>query len=327
MVKNRRNKHNTLTVSVEEVVSGSIAEVTEVTEVTKVTEVIEVATEVIEATNDVIEATNEVTEATNKAIEATNEAIEATNEGTEATNEVAEATTEVIEATTEADNYLPPIKMTLRQWQRLVKPEEELIVAASSRDNGSPDWRDKWQPWPIGMTPTFSDYNGPLETVMIGSHDKTVLCSFSTQTDANRRMLRNRAAFARNLAAAGINNEYAPDAGVRYYFSLPNYKFVICPEGNGIDTHRIYEALIAGCIPIVERRPHIADKYKGCPIIYTTDYSEINELYLREKYKEMIDKEYDFSNLYYSTYSDAEQAEIKANSDFWCRTLGVRRWF
>jgi hypothetical protein len=321
MVKNRRNKPNTLTVSVEEVISGSIAASKDANEVIEAPEATHEVIEAFEATHEVIEAF----EATHEVIEATNEATtEATTDATtEATTDATtDATNEATAEATNEDNYLPPIKMTLRQWQRLVKPEEELIVAASNTDGS-----DSWQPWPIGMTPAFSDYNGPLETVMIGSHNKTVLCSFSTQTDANRRMLRNRAAFARNLAASGINNEYTPDAGIRYYFTLPNYKFVVCPEGNGIDTHRLYEALIAGCIPIVERRPHIADKYKGCPILYTTDYSEINELYLREKYEQMIDKEYDFSNLYFSTYSDAEQAEIKANSDFWCRTLGFRRWF
>jgi hypothetical protein len=214
---------------------------------------------------------------------------------------------------------LPPIKMTLRAWQRLVKPEEELIVAASIQDGS-----DSWLPWPIGMTYTFSDYNGPLESVMLGPHNKTVLCAVSTATDRGRRKIRNRASFVQNLAANGINNEYNAN---NYYMSLPSYKFVICPEGNGIDTHRLYETLMAGCIPIVERRPHIADKYRGCPILFTTDYSEINELYLRERYEDMIDKEYDFSALYLSTYSDEEQATIKANSDFWCSTFRVRKWY
>lgn len=257
-------------------------------------------------------------EETTATVETTTETI------TEYTNEVIDAheeyTNEVIDA--HDASTLPPIKMTLRQWQRLVKPEEDLIVAASNQAESN-----AWQPWPIGMTAQFSDYNGPLESIMVGSHNKTVLCSFSTVTDSNRRNVRNRNTFAQNLSTNGIINKYNSDEGIRYYFSIPNYKFVICPEGNGIDTHRLYETLIAGCIPIVERRPHVADKYKGCPILYTTDYSEINETYLREKYEQMIDKEYDFSNLYLSTYSDIEQAQIKANSDFWCRKRGIRSWY
>ncbi len=57
-----------------------------------------------------------------------------------------------------------------------------------------------------------------------------------------------------------------------YFNSLPHFKFVISPEGNGIDTHRTYEALIFGCIPIVEYDINIQKKYEGCPIIFTKDY-------------------------------------------------------
>jgi hypothetical protein len=316
MTKQRRNKSSVPSVNIDDLTSGLItkSEIVE-TPVKAVEAPVEEAPEATEAPIEATEAPIEATEAPEAPIEAPEAPIEAP-EVTEAPIEAPEARVE------EASDTLPPIKMTLRTWQRLVKPEEELIVNASSQDG-----YDRWLPWPIGMTYSFSDYNGPLEATMIGSHDKTVLCAFSIVTDRSRRQVRNRDTFARTLTANGVINEYSSDSGIRYYFSLPTYKFVICPEGNGIDTHRLYEALMAGCIPIVERRPHIADKYKGCPILYTTDYSEINELYLREKYREMIDKEYDFSALYLSTYSDEEQAAIKANSDYWCRTFKVRKWY
>ena len=340
MVKNRRNKTNIPSVSVDDLASGLISTKLEAVEAVKAVEApIEAPIETVKT----VEAPIETVEAPIEAVEAPVEAVETveTVETIEAPIETAEAPIEAVEEAVEApietvktveaveaveatpeSSYLPPIKMTLRQWQRLVKPEEELIVAASPQDES-----DAWQPWPIGMTYKFSDYNGPLERVMLGSHDKTVLCAFSTTTDAPRRRIRNRTAFAQTLTSNGIPNEYNESAGLRYYFSLPSYKFVICPEGMGIDTHRLYEALMAGCIPIVERRPHIADKYKGCPILFTNDYSEINELYLREKYRDMLDKEYDFSNLYLSTYSDEEQAQIKTNSAYWCQTFRVRRWY
>ena len=323
MVKNRRNKTKIPSVSVDDLASGLIG--------TKIEAPIEAVEAPIETVETPIEAPIEVVEADEAPIEAPIEAVEASEavEAVEAVeaDEADEAPIEAVEAVEAVeepikDNYLPPIKMTLRQWQRLVKPEEELIVAASPQDES-----EAWQPWPIGMTYRFSDYNGPLERVMLGSHDKTVLCAFSTTTDAPRRRIRNRTAFAQTLTSNGIINEFDESAGLRYYFSLPSYKFVICPEGMGIDTNRLYEALMAGCIPIVERRPHVADKYKGCPILFTTDYSEINELYLREKYREMIDKEWDFSNLYLSTYSDEEQTQIKSNSAYWCQTFRVRKWY
>jgi len=38
-----------------------------------------------------------------------------------------------------------------------------------------------------------------------------------------------------------------------YLDNIYNHKFVLCPEGNGIDTHRIWETLYMGSIPVVER--------------------------------------------------------------------------
>ena len=32
-----------------------------------------------------------------------------------------------------------------------------------------------------------------------------------------------------------------------------NYSFELCPEGNGMDTHRFYEALFLNTIPIVKK--------------------------------------------------------------------------
>jgi hypothetical protein len=38
---------------------------------------------------------------------------------------------------------------------------------------------------------------------------------------------------------------------------LAQYKWCICPEGNGVDTHRLWEAMYLGCIPIVLKSPFI----------------------------------------------------------------------
>jgi hypothetical protein len=74
-----------------------------------------------------------------------------------------------------------------------------------------------------------------------------------------------------------------------YFSILPSSKFVISPEGNGIDCHRHYEALLAGAIPVMEKNPLTEEKYKDLPVLWTTDYSEITREYLEQKYNEMID--------------------------------------
>jgi hypothetical protein len=108
---------------------------------------------------------------------------------------------------------------------------------------------------------------------------------------------------------------------------LPKYKFIISPEGNGIDCHRHYEALMAGCIPIIEDNELIREKYKGCPILYTKDYSEITKEYLESKYEEMKNKYYDFSRLFLNYYDDKTQIEIKNNGNYWGNRLTGKTWY
>lgn len=43
-------------------------------------------------------------------------------------------------------------------------------------------------------------------------------------------------------------NEVSPNDNL---IRLAQYRFCICPEGNGVDTHRLWEALYLKCIPIV----------------------------------------------------------------------------
>lgn len=101
-----------------------------------------------------------------------------------------------------------------------------------------------------------------------------------------------------------------------YFNSLKKYKFIVSPEGNGIDCHRHYEALLSGCIPICEYNPRTEEKYKNIPILYTKDYGDITEEYLSKKYLEMLDKKYDFTKLFLSYYDEKQQRQINFNCEY-----------
>ena len=121
-----------------------------------------------------------------------------------------------------------PFVYTLKDWQATKKPIEDFIVAASN-----PNGQDTWTTFPIGMPVQFHNY-GNLET-QLGSHDKTVFCAINTSTDRKRRFLgKNRKTFAATLRKNGITNLDRIDP-LLYFLELPKYKFVISPEGNGID--------------------------------------------------------------------------------------------
>ena len=110
---------------------------------------------------------------------------------------------------------------------------------------------------------------------------------------------------------------------------MPSYKFVISPEGNGIDCHRHYEAIMAGCIPIMEKNILVENKYKNLPILYTTDYTEITDEYLNNVYVSMLDKQYDFSSLFIKNYDNTTQNYIKYCGNSWINhlCLSKKNWY
>lgn len=65
----------------------------------------------------------------------------------------------------------------------------------------------------------------------------------------------------------------------RYLENLYTHKFVICPEGNGMDTHRTWECLYLGTIPI-EKRNINNQFYSDLPILLVDDWEEVTEEFL-----------------------------------------------
>jgi hypothetical protein len=212
---------------------------------------------------------------------------------------------------------------TLKDWQNLAKPKQELLYNCSEFDRQE----DGWVPFTIGMSYQFINYVDSLENVQKGVHNDLVLCAFSHWTDRTRRgkspLCRDR--ILETLFTNGISNQTLNPSD--YFQSLPKYKFVISPEGNGIDCHRHYEALMAGCIPIVEEHAGIREKYAGCPVVYTKDYSEITPVYLESIYPSYSERTWDFSKLILSSYPEETQKEIRTNGNYWgMRTVG-KSWY
>lgn len=205
--------------------------------------------------------------------------------------------------------------MKLIEWQNTSKDFDDLIVQSSTYKSV-----DGWQPFPIGMSWQYMRNYQKGEAIQIGEHEKLVFCAVRA-IDTYRRGDNGRVRFLETLKKNNIKNGIVNDSD--YYDALPHYKFVISPEGLGFDCHRHYEALIAGCIPIMEYNPLIEKKYNDCPVLYTKDYSEINHKYLEAKYKEMIGKEYDFSCLFFSSYDEDKQKKIKECRNYWANHLKV----
>ncbi|MBI4819191.1 MAG: hypothetical protein HY791_23165 [Deltaproteobacteria bacterium] len=61
-----------------------------------------------------------------------------------------------------------------------------------------------------------------------------------------------------------------------YLEVLSRHRFALCPRGNGIDTHRLWECLYLGVTPIVERSKHTEHwATLDLPILLVDDWSEV----------------------------------------------------
>jgi hypothetical protein len=74
-------------------------------------------------------------------------------------------------------------------------------------------------------------------------------------------------------------------------------KFVLCPRGNGVDTHRLWETLYMGSIPIVKR--HVAlDEFLDLPICWISEWEEVTKEFLEKEYFRItVKKDWNYDKL------------------------------
>ena len=89
----------------------------------------------------------------------------------------------------------------------------------------------------------------------------------------------------------------------KYLEKLKTYKFHISPPGKGVDTHRCWETLLCGCIPIL-LKSNFDVLFNDLPVLIVEDYSMINEDYLNKNYDRLINKKYNFKKLYTKYWDD-----------------------
>jgi len=94
---------------------------------------------------------------------------------------------------------------------------------------------------------------------------------------------------------------FLPESKFEEYLGiLSTYKFSISPPGRGLDTHRAWESLMVGTIPIMMHTP-LDDLFKDLPVIFVDDWNDVTEEFLLQKYEILKTKKYDF-NICYSNY-------------------------
>lgn len=91
-----------------------------------------------------------------------------------------------------------------------------------------------------------------------------------------------------------------------YLENLKNINFTLTPHGNGRDTHRFWESLYSGSIPVVKE--HIAYSYaKDLPVIFVKDYKEVTQEILINYLNESNEDDFNLQTLDFNYW----RSEIK----------------
>ena len=144
-------------------------------------------------------------------------------------------------------------------------------------------------PLPIGLSNIQWIHGQPnIHMEVYNTHiEKTKEIYFNFNINTNQAKRQNCVDIIKNK---GISwNEPLPYK--QYLTELKCHKYAICPEGNGIDTHRFWECLYMNVIPICKKNILYEYYSKHFPIILLNDWDEL-DIKLLEQNRPIINHKY-----------------------------------
>jgi hypothetical protein len=84
---------------------------------------------------------------------------------------------------------------------------------------------------------------------------------------------------------------------------MTSHRFALCPPGNGIDTHRLWEALYSRTIPVAIGSPAM-DAFRDLPILFVEDFRQLTRDFLASEYERITSGEWNWQKLFLPWWRD-----------------------
>lgn len=91
-----------------------------------------------------------------------------------------------------------------------------------------------------------------------------------------------------------------------YIDNIYRHKFVICPEGSGLDCHRNWECIYLDTIPVMKRNINTTF-YEDLPICFVESWSQVTEEFLNKEYDRIINTAWNLDKTYFEYWKDRIQ--------------------
>lgn len=106
---------------------------------------------------------------------------------------------------------------------------------------------------------------------------KLIYANFSVSTNSTPRLECFKAAerlyFTNKISNVVTQQKF--EHYTNYLTDIIDHMFVLCPEGNGIDTHRMWETLYLDRFPIVTKN-YVTQSFKDLPIVILDKWADLN---------------------------------------------------
>lgn len=168
---------------------------------------------------------------------------------------------------------------------------------------------EKVYPLPIGLPNSqWRHGNSKIHQEIYDMHiekNKDIYFNFNKNTNKEKR----NKCYNEIIKKGIIWNENIPYK--EYLIELKRHKYAICPEGNGIDTHRFWECLYMNTIPICLKNTVTEYYKKYFPIILLNDWQEldVNKLVYSTVDHKYLDMEYITKQLLMDIYNFSSKVE------------------
>jgi len=158
---------------------------------------------------------------------------------------------------------------------------------------------------PLGITnntsesylhPIYGDLDSMIEVMNESTHDKNlVYMNFNISTYPRERQQVFDLFQDKEWVTKGVI-ENTNKGRTRFLHEIRNHTFVLCPRGNGVDTHRLWETLYMGSIPIVKRDIALKD-FEDLPICFINSWNEITLEFLEKEKERIFSKSWNLDKL------------------------------
>lgn len=147
-------------------------------------------------------------------------------------------------------------------------------------------------PLPIGLRPPWVetvifDNNGIKKFKFEYERDQLIYSNFNKSTNPIQRKQ------VEEILTQNFNINTLYGDSTEYCKNLQKHKFVACPPGNGKDTHRVWESLYFGAIPIVEDSP--MNRYFSLyfPMLVVDRWVDLSVDFLNSEYERIKNSAFD----------------------------------